>query len=78
MKLLKRLFFKQVNRLTASWHGKKTFSSQDSKHTHSVETALKVINDIHLNTDSGKISVSVLLDLNAAFNTVNHNIWLNR
>ncbi len=37
---------------------------------------VKVFNDIHLNTDSGRISVLVLLDLSAAFNTVDHNILL--
>ncbi len=36
------------------------------------------MNDIRLNSDSGKISVLVLLDLSAAFDNVNHNILRQR
>ena len=39
---------------------------------------MKVLNDIKLNSDSKNLSVLVLLDLTAAFDTVDHNILLNR
>ena len=50
-----------------------------SKQFHSTETALlKVHYDVTLNMDKGKVTALTLLDLSAAFDTVDDNILIKR
>ena len=49
------------------------------KQFHSTETALlKVPNDVTQNMDKGKVTAFTLLDLSAAFDTIDHSILIKR
>ena len=69
------------NQLYAHMTGKELFPVLQSAYRkfHSTETALlRVVNDILFNMNRKHISLLVLLDLSAAFDTVDHNILLLR
>ncbi len=77
-KIIEKIVFYQLNKYLNSNGYLDNFWSGFRVH-HSTETGLiKIIKDIRFNSDSGKISVLVLLDISAAFDTVNHNILLER
>ncbi len=77
-KIIEKVFFNQLKNYLNSNGYLDNFQSGFRAH-HSSETALiKIINDIRFNSDSGTISVLVLLDLSSAFDTVDHNILLER
>ncbi len=78
-KIIEKIAFNQLNNYLNSNEYLDNFQSVFRVH-HSTETALiKIINDIRFNSQLiRKISVLVLLDLSAAFDTVDHNILLER
>uniref|UniRef100_A0A3P9PG80 Reverse transcriptase domain-containing protein n=1 Tax=Poecilia reticulata TaxID=8081 RepID=A0A3P9PG80_POERE len=77
-KIIEKAVFKQLNNFLTIMNRFASFQSGFYAH-HSTETDLvKRFNDIHINTDCGRTTALVLLDLSAAFHTVDHNILLNR
>ena len=77
-KLLERVVFNQIyDHIVRS--GLYPLLQSAYRRHHSTETALvKVANDILLNMNSQRVTLLVLLDLSAAFDTVDHGILLRR
>ena len=77
-KLIEKIVLSQLSKhLSAN----KLFSMYQSAYRpgHSTETALlKVFNDLLMSMDEGKISLLTLLDLSAAFDTIDHEILISR
>ena len=70
-----------VNQLNSHINISKTSNQYQSAYTkfHSTETPLpKIHNDILAPMDAGKVTALTLLDLSAAFNTIDHIILLSR
>ena len=77
-KLTERAVFDQVHRHMVEYSLYPVLQSAYRK-GHSTETALlKVTNDILMNMDHQHMTLLVMLDLSAAFDTVHHEILLNR
>uniref|UniRef100_A0A669D7L0 Reverse transcriptase domain-containing protein n=1 Tax=Oreochromis niloticus TaxID=8128 RepID=A0A669D7L0_ORENI len=77
-KILEKIVAKQLTAVLDKYSIFDKFQSGFRK-VHSTETALlRVSNDILLQSDAGKCSVLLMLDLTSAFDTVDHYILLNR
>ena len=77
-KVIERIVADQIRRHLENFHLIPRLQSAYRQH-HSTETALmKVISDILDAVDDRKVTLLGLLDLSAAFDTVDHNILLKR
>ncbi len=77
-KVLEKIVYSQLMAYLKDHNILEVFQS-GFKMLHSTESALlKVINDIFLATDTGDCVILVLLDLTAAFDTVDHEILISR
>ena len=77
-KIIEKAVCSQMNEYLSSFS---LFEKHQSAYRkfHNTETALvKITNDLLLAADDKKVSVVVLLDLSAAFDTIDHNILIKR
>jgi Reverse transcriptase (RNA-dependent DNA polymerase)/Endonuclease/Exonuclease/phosphatase family len=77
-KILERIIFARINSHLQSFPSISSFQSAYRKF-HSTETALlKITNDLLIASNEQKVTALILLDLSAAFDTVDHRILLHR
>ena len=77
-KLLKRVEHEQIIGYTSDNHLLPDNQSAYQKHRSTETATLKVLSDVYQAADMGKITLLGMLDLSAAFDTVDHQILLNR
>ena len=77
-KILEKVVYCQINKHLQDNDLLEKYQSAYKK-IHNTETALlKIFNDLLLSADQRNISLLVMLDLSAAFDTIDHSILLNR
>ena len=77
-KLLERVAHEQIIGYTSDNHLLPDNQSAYQKHRSTETATLKVLSDVYQAADMGKITLLGMLDLSAAFDTVDHQILLNR